>query len=134
MQEFRPARSNNKARDLTFILIIAAVAVFGICYAFKDMPFRWAFQLAAIGIFTAGVYMVARYLTKGFFYRIDGDELTVTELSGKRQMCVCRISLASVKNISLVDHKKGENSTLPEEIKKSRCKSATAFLFFGYFE
>lgn len=122
MQEFRPLRSNNKARDLTFIFIIAAVAVFGICFAFKDMPFRWVFQLAAMGIFTAGIYLVARYLTKNYLYRVDGDDLIIIEISGKRQLCVCRISLSKAKNISLVDLKKDENSTLPEEIKKNRSR------------
>ena len=122
MKEIRPSRSNNKASTLTLILLIAAVAVFAICVAFKSIPFRWGFQLAAIGLFTAGVYIVARYLTKFYSYRIDGDELTVTELSGKRQLTVCRISLSSVKKISLVDFPEGKNITLPDEIKKERKK------------
>ena len=122
MEEFRPSRSNNKASSLTLILLISAVAVFAICVAFKDMPFRWVFQLAAMLLFAFGVYLVSRYLTKSYSYRIDGDELTVVEFSGKRQMTVCRLSLANVKEIALVDFPEGKNISLPDTVKKQRAK------------
>ena len=120
MNEIKPKRSNNKAGTVTLILLITAVIVFAVCTAFKNMPFRWAFQLTAIVIFTSAVYIVARYLTKFYAYRIDGDELTVTELSGKRQLTVCRISLSSVKEIALVDFPEEKNITLNAEIKKQK--------------
>ena len=103
-------------------MLIAAFAIFAICAVFKEMPFRWAFQLVSIVIFTAGVFLVARYLTKFFLYRIDGDDLTVIEISGKRQMCVCRISLQNAKNIALIDYSSGEGTALADELKKKKTK------------
>ena len=99
MEEFRPIRSNNKARNLIFILISAAIAIFAICAFFKAMPLLWLFQLIAFLLFTAGVFLVTRYLTKYYAYRIDGDELTVMQINQRRQICVCRISLSSAKSI-----------------------------------
>ena len=122
MEEFRPPRSNNKARNLTLIFIVAAFAIFFICALFKEMPLRWAFQLISIVIFTAGVYMVARYLTKNYIYRIDGDDLTITEISGRRQTCVCRIAISGVKNIALVDYTTDEGTALAKELKKKKTK------------
>ena len=120
MEEFRPIRSNNKARNLIFIFIIAAVAISAICAFFKEMPLLWLFQLIAFGLFTAGVFLVTRYLTKYYSYCIDGNDLTVMQLSRRQQLCVCRISLANVKSISLIDYSTGENIALAESLKKKR--------------
>ena len=122
MEEFRPIRSNNKARNLIFIFIIAAVAISAICAFFKEMPLLWLFQLIAFGLFTAGVFLVTRYLTKYYSYCIDGNDLTVMQLSRRQQLCVCRISLANVKSISLIDYSTGENIALAESLKKKRSK------------
>ena len=62
------------------------------------------------------------YLTKYYSYRLDGDELSVTELSGRRQIVVCRLSIDNITSVDIVDFPAGENVSLPQEIKKKTKK------------
>ena len=97
MYELIPQKTNKIAARLVALSFFGAAAVLLCTVLAPAVPFRWVFQLIAILLLTAGVFLTTRYLTKLFFYRIteDGD-LTVTEAAanGKRQVTVCRVAVA----------------------------------------
>jgi len=123
--EFRPVKSNNKANSLTIILFLGAVILLVLNGFLQGLPFRWVLQLFPILFLTASVFLVARYVVRYYLYRIELSEgsadLTVTELSGKRQITVCRISVGGIKECMLIDMADGGKEKL-REMKKQKGK------------
>ena len=103
MFELRPQRSNKKAESLIILFFVGAAALVLLSVPLKGIPFLWAIQLFAVMLLVASVYLVTRYITKGFIYRIEdtegGADLTVTEVAsgGRRQITVCRVSLSGIR-------------------------------------
>lgn len=112
--ELIPQKSNQKARSIVIVLFFGAIAMMLIPTAIPALPFRWVVQLLALCLLTAGIFIITRYLTKLFIYRIVGEgasfDLTVTEASsnGKRQITVCRIGLSGIRRLVILDASKPE--------------------------
>lgn len=110
MYEWIPQKTNQKARNAVFLLFGGAAVLLAFPIAFPSLPFRWVVQLLAFGLLTAAIFMVARYTTKSYLYRVvpceDGTlDLTVTEMKagGKGQITVCRVGLSHVRKRVLAD-------------------------------
>ena len=104
MYEFKPKRTNDKARNLVILFFIGSAALLLLSIALDGIPFLWVIQLFAVILLAAAVFLVTRYIMRGYIYRIEqtdgGADLTVTEISsgGRRQITVCRISLLGIKS------------------------------------
>lgn len=130
MYEWIPKRTNQTARNLIFLLFGGAAALLLVTFAVPDVPFRWVFQIVAVGLFTAAVFLVTRYITKQFTYRLiksdeGGTDFTVTESAsgGKRPITVCRIGTEEVVSVRLLDMADGgESERFWNETKKKRGK------------
>ena len=98
MYELIPKRTNKKANEMILLFFIGAAAMMLVTMLFPTVPFRWAFQLISLCLLTAGVFLVTRYVTKLFFYRIEEGDLIVTETDtrGKKRLVVCRVGVSSV--------------------------------------
>ena len=103
MYELIPTKTNKKARNIILLLFLGAASILFLCTFLRELPFLWVFQLFAIFLLCAAIYLVSRYTAKIYLYRItptdSGRDLTVHETSpgGKRVKTVCRIGLSSIK-------------------------------------
>ncbi len=130
MYEWIPKPRNQTARNTIFLLFGGSAALLLVTVAFPQVPFRWGFQLVALGLLTAAVFLVTRYLTKRFIYRIveDGEggyDLTVTETAsnGKRAVTVCRVGMDHVLSVQRLDLSDGGDSLAKwNATKKKRTK------------
>ena len=113
MYEWIPRRTNERAQRAILLLFLAAALLFAVPYLIAGLPFRWVLQLFAIGMLTAAIFLVTRYVSKIFIYRVilceDGtQDLTVTEAnSGARgQITVCRVGLSNILSCRVLDEQK----------------------------
>ena len=128
MYEWNPKSANTTARKLILLFFIGAGALMLVTMLFPSVPFRWVFQLIALGLLSAAIFFVTRYVTKSFLYRIettaDGSaDLTVTEISsgGKRRITVCRIGLDHILTRELLDNPAKTSERLAS-LKKEKIK------------
>lgn len=109
LYEHIPQKNSSRLSTLCITLFIGSAVVFGFTTVLGDMPFRWVFQLIALGMLTAGVFVTSRYIMKSFIYRIEqgeqGADLTVTEIQNRHRITVCRISVCNVENLRVLDDK-----------------------------
>jgi len=92
------------------LFFIAQSGVFG---------YRWAFQLAGISSFTAGIYLTVRYLLKDYLVSVTGRteydlDLVVTEIQKNRKFAVCRIRVADISNVKIVGRGEKRRETAPK--------------------
>ena len=127
--DYRPPRKNKKATGVTIILFSLAAGLFLFTMLFPTMPFRWAVQLLAIAAFVSVVFIITRYVSKGFLYSIiktedDTLDLTVTEITnaGRSQITVCRISINNLESTYLLDRSIKDNAEKISEIEKAAKK------------
>lgn len=146
MRQWIPQKSNNTARNMILLLFCGAFLLLALTSVLGNISFRWGFQTVAILLLTAAVFLVTRYLTKLFTYRIEKDgeregsyDLTVTEsaTNGKRAVTVCRIGLSHICSARLFDLSDGGASLAAWKAHKKGSKkihdyrvdlSPTAFL------
>ena len=123
MYELIPPKTNKKAQNIILVLFLGAFSVFFLCSFLKGLSFLWAFQLFAIILMGAAVYLVSRYTAKIYLYRItptdNGFDLTVHETSpgGRRIKTVCRISLSSIRKKVKLEGTECNLSTIRKEKK-----------------
>ncbi len=130
MRQWIPKKTNQTARNMILLLFSGAFALLALTTILGEIPFRWVFQTVALLLLTAAIFLVTRYMTKLFFYRIEEDEegeadLTVTEAAanGKRAVTVCRVGVRSVSFARLFDFSDGGESLAAwKEFKKGRKK------------
>ena len=107
MQEYSylSKKSNNQALILASafffagLILIAATAVFSI-------PFVGIFQGLSVLFLTFSVLLLTRFVYKSFALRVflnerDEFDFTVTEIYGKTQITVCRISLDNIEKVCI---------------------------------
>ena len=123
MYEYSPKRTNTAARRLILLFFLGAAALILITMMVPNVPFRWVFQLIAIGLLTAAIFLVTRYVTKLFLYRIENGDLTVTEADarGKRRITVCRVGVANIQSLERLDEPHAANAALAD-LKKQKIK------------
>lgn len=103
MFEWIPQRTNTTARKMILLFFLGSAALILVTMLVPGVPFRWVFQLLAIILLTAGVFLTTRYVTKLFIYRIDQGDLTITEANtnGKRQITVCRVAISGILSVTV---------------------------------
>ncbi len=123
-----PKKNNQTAKNMILLLFGGSFALLAVTAAFPAVPFRWIFQTIALLLLTAAVFLVTRYLTKMFVYRVvetdeGGHDLTVTEAAtnGKRAVTVCRVGLEQIRRAVLLDFSDGGASLdVWKDFKKGR--------------
>ena len=98
--EYSPKPERRRERLLTGFLFSLAMVLMILSYL-PTMTLPWIPQILAVGLLSGGVYFLARYLLRSFFYRLEesrlgGTDLVVVEKCGKRLQTVCRISTLDV--------------------------------------
>lgn len=119
MYDVIPPKSNKNA-DYTSaaLLIISLVAMF-----FSKLPslsYRWIMQLCALFMLAMALMLLGRFVFKRYQYSvISGDgggfDLTVTELTRRSRITVCRISLSGIESVLIVN---GSDKTTKKDIRK----------------
>lgn len=125
MYEYIPQKSNKKAMYLVCLFLIGGVLLMFLSMRLKGIiGFIWVFQLIGIALCAASIFIFSRYVSKGYIYAItkDGD-LTVTEVQGRRQITVCRLSIAQISEIELLDSPDAERTNaIKKKIKSEKRK------------
>ena len=123
--DYIPKKSNKKALGVIIILTSLALGLFCFTLISPNMPFKWLVQLIAIIAFVAVIFIISRYIAKGFIYTIvktDEDTLdfTVTEITnaGRTKITVCRIALTSIEEAYRINKSIDDNSQKIKEIEK----------------
>ena len=123
MYELIPSKTNKKAQNIILVLFLGAAGILFLCTFLEGLPYLWVFQLFAILLLCAAIYVVARYTAKIYVYRItptaSGADLTVHETSpgGKRVKTVCRIGLSSIRKRVRLEGKECSLSAVRKEKK-----------------
>ena len=117
MYQWIPKKTNKTAEKVILILLGGAILMFGVTVVFPTIAYRWAYQLIALGMLTLILYLVTRYVTRSYLYRIGengegGTDMEIIEKTGngKRQVTVCRISLTGLVSLVLLDLSDGGKS------------------------
>ena len=107
MYEFIPQGSNKKAKNAISALILGGFAIMLVTMTAENMPFKWALQTVSIVLLAAGILLMTRYVSKSFIYRVAQDDdtldLYVIELQRKSRITVCRIALANINEVHVLD-------------------------------
>lgn len=121
--EYRPTPEKRKEKLLTALLFSVAILFFAGSYL-PGIPVPWAFQSVAVGALGGCIYLVSRYLSRSFSYRVEdssyGDftDLIIVEKIGKKTRTVCRIAVSDVQNVERLTRE--NRKPLLEKTKKSR--------------
>ena len=117
MYQWIPKKSNKTAQRVILILLLGVILLFGITTVFPGIAYRWVYQLIGLGMLTAVLFLVTRYITRSYLYQIrKGDgakmDLEILECSGngRRQFTVCRVSLSGLRSLTLLDLSDGGKS------------------------
>jgi len=107
MYEITPQGNRQKAKNIVSALILGGFAVMLVTSVADSMPFKWAFQLGGLAVITAGIFVLTRYVSRTFSYKVEqtdtGADFTITELQRKSFVTVCRIALSNIKEIKVFD-------------------------------
>ena len=104
MYEYQPKLSKQKERILTLLLGVSGVLLFAVSQIY-GVPFPAFVQLFGVLLLGGAIIIASRYLLRDFCYtvapRADASldapqDLTVTELCGKRRRVVCILSVAEI--------------------------------------
>ena len=103
LQEYTCIPKPRTRRAYLYVLgcVLAAVAVW-IATAMWSLPYPLVWHSAALFLLTGALLLTVRYLVRRYVYRLteteDGDfDFVVLEISGKRTVCVCRVSVDSFR-------------------------------------
>ena len=137
MYEYTPRRTGNTVIHLIFLLLAGGFLILGLATAMPTLPFRWVFQLIGVALVGAGVFFYVRYVTRTFRYAIvaRGEDaprdLVITECQHKSRVTVCRLALASIERLEIVERgEKARTEALKKEIASGhrKCFSYTVNL------
>lgn len=111
MYQYQPKRENKIASVLLLAVAILSVAMVGISVSASS--FAGLFQLAAVLLLAAEVALFVRYFGKTYVYRIqcfgtknDVPDFIVSEVSGKNNIIVCRLSLNDLEGMKTRSERK----------------------------
>jgi hypothetical protein len=103
LYEIIPQKDTKRLNLLTSALLIGAALMLAFTVIFKNVPYKWAFQLIGVGMLAIGIFYLSRYVMRSFIYRVertdDGTDLTVTEVQGRKAITVCRISVEGIEEV-----------------------------------
>ena len=105
--EFIPTKDNKRLGLVSGLLLIGGAIMLLVTYIFSDITAKWVFQLLAICMFGVSIFLVSRYVMKNYIYAVTatdgGNDLTVTELQGKKKITVCRISVSNIEKAFVIE-------------------------------
>lgn len=111
MYQYQPKRENKIASVLLLAVAILSVAMVGISVSVSS--FAGIFQFVAVLLLAAEVALFVRYFRKTYVYRIqyfgtesDVPDLVVSEVSGKDNVIVCRLSLNDLEGMKTRSERK----------------------------
>lgn len=114
MYQYQPERKNKIASALLLIFALAAVILLGLSAIFN--AFVGIFQLAAVLCLVVEVALFVKYFRHSYVYRIqsfnksdDAPDFLVSEVSGKDNVIVCRLSLESLLSVEKNTQKARKN-------------------------
>ncbi len=129
LYEYAPKKDTKRLSLLTLSMFAGAVIIMGVTVVFPAMAYKWAVQLISLGLLAMGVFFTARYVMRGYVYRIEvfdeneGAELTVTELQGRHIITVCRLTLSSIdETVTVCPTDKPETDALKARINADKRK------------
>ena len=108
--EYRPTPDKRKEKLLALLFGGVGLGAYASSLS-RYVPYPALLQLAAVLLLTLALALVGRYLLRNFCYTVaprrDGgenapDDLTVTELYGRRRSVVCILSLAEIRGVTPV--------------------------------
>ena len=106
MYEYAP-RSKKRREIRLFLVSLAPALLFWSLSMLPQTPAPSLCRLLGVCAATVAAWIAARYLLRRYIYRVVPREngrasldLTVTEIFGKRQRVVCRISLDDIEEVS----------------------------------
>ena len=106
MREYTCAPKSRSRRAYLYVLgCVLLSVVFGTVPIFVDVPYGPIWLFAALFLLTAAQLITVRYLVRRYVYRFvereDGEfDFVVLEISGKRTLCVCRVSTDSFRALA----------------------------------
>lgn len=117
LQDYTCTPTPRTRRAYLYVLacVLAAVAVW-FATAMWKLPYPLVWHCAAMFLLTGALLVTVRYLVKRYVYRItetdDGDfDFVVLEISGKRTVCVCRVSVDCFRAFAPVEKNKRVETT-----------------------
>lgn len=114
MREYTCAPKSRSRRAYLCVLgCVLLSVVFGTVPILIDVPYGPVWLFAALFSLTAALLITVRYLVRRYVYRFVGREdggfdFVVLEISGKRTLCVCRVSTDAFR--ALVREEKGKRT------------------------
>ena len=103
---FTPKRNIKTAGALSLTLFVLSVTLF----AFANLLFtdsKALLQLFGTLSATGAIFILVKFIIISYVYEIDGDDLSVIEISGKKRTTVARVSVSSITELA-EKPKKGE--------------------------
>ena len=112
MREYTCAPKSRSRRAYLYVLgcVLLATALWTVP-AMTNAPYDLIWHFAALFSLTVALLVTVRYLVRRYVYRIvatedGGFDFVVLEISGKRTVCVCRVSTDSFR--AIVREEKGK--------------------------
>lgn len=127
MYEYIPRPEKRRAPGLILLFLLGGLVLMFLPSALS-VPFQSVFQFFGLCLFTAAIFLVTRYMSKSFLYRVFPDDdgqmdFSVTELRGKSRCTVCRIGLADIEEARMVDaRQKDQLDAVKQKIKAEKRK------------
>ena len=116
MREYTCAPKSRSRRAYLYVLgcVLFATALWTVP-AMTNAPYGLIWHFAALFSLTVALLVTVRYLVRRYVYRIvatedGGFDFVVLEISGKRTVCVCRVSTDSFR--AIVREEKGKRIRL----------------------
>ena len=118
--EFKPQKNIKRLQLVLGILLLGSIAMLLLTKIFV-FPAEWIVQLIGLGMLTVGVFIYARYIKRDFVYAsvIDEDggvDFTVTEVTNKKKIVVCRIARANIQQAFTVEKEDKEKSARVKQL------------------
>lgn len=113
MREYTCAPKSRPLRAYLYVLgaVLGATALWTVPSLF-EMSYRPVWYFGALFLLTVALLVTVRYLLRRYVYRFKetesgGFDFVVWEISGKRTVCVCRVSVDSFR--ALTQEEKGKH-------------------------
>lgn len=105
-----PKRKSRRAYLDVLTCVLLATALWTVPTV-THWPYALVWQFAALCLLTAALLITTRYLLKEYIYRFvptadGGFDFVVHERSGKKSICVCRVSVDTFRAFAPADRQK----------------------------
>ena len=131
MYAYRPNFQKKKEKLLCLFLALLGAVLYG-SSQIPNAPFPGLIQILGIACFAAAILLISMCLMRRYDYVLEENEngsydFIITEYYGRRQMAVCRVSLADIQSVlPLTSETKAQRKSLK---KQGKHYSYTGVLF-----